>query len=121
MVGCLLSVPTTLWVCISPPGLAVGPLAEHPTPAAPSAGPLSYSGMNWRLPTGYSPGMRGWSCKCCAAASSLVRLGLAPIPRHPHPPPRPQLPSPLSPLPIKAAELWCWRKTGAEAKSDGAK
>lgn len=35
--------------------------------------------MNWRLPTGYSPGMRGWSCKCCASASSLAWLGLAPF------------------------------------------
>lgn len=39
--------------------------------------------------------------------------GAGPLPGHP--------PHPSCPLPIKAAEPRCWRKTGAEAKSDGAK
>lgn len=74
--------------------------------------------MNWRLPTGCSPGMCGWSCNCSASASSPARLGLASSQGPP-----PALLS-LLPLPIKAAqaaELWCRRKTGAGAKSNGAK
>lgn len=77
-------------------GSAEGPSAEHPAPTAPSAGPLSCSGMNWRLPTGCSTGMYGWSHECHALDSSLARPGLATSQGIPHP--QPWHPSCLFPL-----------------------
>lgn len=103
----------------SAPGASKGALSKAPCTHCPSAGPRSRSGMNWHQPTSCSPGMcsRSWN----AVPWPLHWPGQAwPLPRAS---PLPALPS-CSSFPIKevqAAELWCWRKTGVRAKSDGAK
>lgn len=93
------------WMLAEPPphhgsasvpwGWRGGALSRAPCTRCPSAGPLSCSGMNWRLPTGCSSGMCGRSRKCRALASSLARPGLAPSQGVP---PQPCHPSRLFPL-----------------------
>ena len=118
MVGQLLNPhPTVVWH--QTPGASWGALSRAPCTRCP----LRRAPQLLRNELAPAHRLLSWyvrpepRMRCLDLLPGLARAG--PLPRHGPP----SLPS-LSPLPVKAAqaaELWCWGKTGAGAKSDRAK